>query len=344
MTDTNIAAYCAPQDPGTGVPSGSADRTSAVFEALMGQAVGTDYVANGVEFSNIVTSTDDSNGNGQVTLTAGHCYMSESGNQFQSGSQTDYNQTLPSGSDHIYVVVLPDPVTINLNDADTQNELFLALDPAANDSVYVRHGSGESDPEGTDGHVALHLGHVDTTDGSTVRHNDLAATGFRELTAAEKAAAPSYSTDSDAPQDTLYHHSGEDELRYKTSGGAVLGRGYERTRYEHSYTIPMGQIPTGTHSAIPYRVPDGTTLEVYMWGVHDDSIPPQAPTDLDIELYDMTNDSQIAWANTLRNDGDPASPLASAPASGGALDVEFRVTNETGSEVNAGGFVGFKVV
>lgn len=340
MTDTNITAYCAPQDPGTGVPQGSADRTSAVFETLMGQAVGTDYVANGIEFSNVQTTSSG----GQVTLTAGHCYFSESGNEFQSGSQTDYNQTLPAGSDHVYVVVLPDPVTITLNDADAENEIFIAIDPTTNDSVYVRHGSGETHPEDTSNHPGIHVGHVDTTDGSTVRHTDLATTSFREVEAAEKATAPSYSADSDAPTDTLYHQTSEDELRYKTGAGAVLGRGYERVRYEHFVTIPMGQIPNGTHSAVPYQIPDGGTLEVYVWGVRNNDNPPAAPTDLSIELYDMSNDSFIESASTGRESGDPGSPVTATPASGGNKDVQFRVVNETGSEVTAGGYVGFMVV
>lgn len=165
MVDTTVTdAVVFPQDDGTGVADGSEDFNSAGYFGLLAESDGTARVRNGLDFANIVT-TDTSE---TVDVTAGHAFVVEGGNTVQSGSQATYDTTLPSGSDMAYLVVLPTAETGLALDTDVVNDLWVAVDPTTQDSVYIRHGNGLSTP--TD--PSVKLGTVDATDGSTTRAND----------------------------------------------------------------------------------------------------------------------------------------------------------------------------
>lgn len=163
MTDTSVSdAVVFPQDDGTGVTDDSEDFNSAAYFGLIARNVNGEYVANGLGFANIDTTNE------QVDITAGHAFITDPGNQVQSGSQRTYDTSLPGGSDMVYAVVLPTNV-VDLNlDTDATNEIWLAVDPASNDGVYLRHGSGLNAP----GDPSVKLGTVNTSDGSTTRPNE----------------------------------------------------------------------------------------------------------------------------------------------------------------------------
>lgn len=165
MADQTIDdAVAFPQDDGTGVADGSEDYNSAGYLGLLAEWTGGSYVGGGLTFNQVDTTNE------QVDVDAGHAFITEGGNSVQSGSQTTYDTTLPSTSDMTYVVVMPtEEADLNL-DSDTDNDLWLAVNPGSNDDVYIRHGSGLSAP--SDPHVKL--GTVHTGDGTTTRANDTA--------------------------------------------------------------------------------------------------------------------------------------------------------------------------
>lgn len=177
MADTTITdAVVFPQDDGTGVADGNEDFNSAgYFSALskykgIGSYVGEDTSGNATLQFNQVDTTNE-----QVDVDPGYAYITEGSHTVQSGSQRSYDTTLPN--DVPYVVVLPTEVTNLGLGTDTSNDLWLAVDPTANDSVYIRHGSGLSAP--TDPNVKL--GTVDTSTGATTRSNDRASVSVHNL-------------------------------------------------------------------------------------------------------------------------------------------------------------------
>lgn len=174
MTDTTVTdAVCFPQDAGTGVPDESADYDSAAFFSLLSKYKGDgSYVGEDATGSPTLQFAAVDTTNETVDVDAGYAYIVEGGHSVQSGSQTTYDTTLPIGSP--YVVVLPTNVTGLGLGADTDSDLWLAVDPTANDSVYIRHGSGLSVP--TD--PSVKLGTVDSSTGATTRANDLAPASF----------------------------------------------------------------------------------------------------------------------------------------------------------------------
>lgn len=178
MTDTSISdAVVFPQDEGTGVADGSEDYNSAGFFAALsryrgdGSYVGEDTSGSPtLQFSNVDTTNETAD------VGTGFAYIMEGGASVQSGAQQSYDTTLPVSVP--YVVALPSSITLSL-DTDTTNEIWLAVDPTANDSVYIRHGSGLSAPSDP----SVKLGTVNTSDGSTTRTNDLSDTTVDNLDA-----------------------------------------------------------------------------------------------------------------------------------------------------------------
>jgi hypothetical protein len=161
MTDTTVSdAVVTPQDDGTGVADGSEGFISAGKTGVLSQSLGSDYVDTGLTFANVDTTNE------QVDVAAGVAYITESGNSIQSGAQKAYDRTLPS--DMVYAVILPTDVTDLALGTDTDNDVWLAVDPTSPDAVYLRHGSGLSAPSDP----SLKLGTVNTSDGSTTRAND----------------------------------------------------------------------------------------------------------------------------------------------------------------------------
>jgi hypothetical protein len=168
MADTNLVdAVVFPQDDGSGVADGQEDYDSAGWFALLsrykgdGNYVGEDTTGNPTLQFNDVDTT-----NNEFDIGTGYAYINDSVS-VQSGAQTSYDTNLPN--DVPYVVTLPDEVTNLSLDAGT-NDVWLAVDPTANDSVYVRHGGGLSAPSDP----SVKLGTIDASTGSDTRPNDLA--------------------------------------------------------------------------------------------------------------------------------------------------------------------------
>lgn len=171
MTDQTLPdAVAFPEDDGTGVSDGDEDYDSAAYFSLLskykgdGTYVGEDTSGSAtLQFANVDTTNE------QVDIGTGYAYIMDSGNSVQSGSQTSYDTTLPV--DNPYVVILPNTVVDVDLDADSVNDIWLAVDPTTNDNVYLRFGSGLSAPSDP----SIKLGTVDTSSGSTTRPNDLAS-------------------------------------------------------------------------------------------------------------------------------------------------------------------------
>lgn len=177
MTDTTVSgAVVFPEDDGTGVTDGSEDYNSAGYFSLLAKYKGDGtYVAEDssgnatLQFANVDTTNET------VDVESGYAYIMDSGTSVQAGSQTTYNTTLPNETP--YVVILPNNETGLGLGTDTGNDLWLAIDPTSNDSVYIRHGSGLSAPSDP----SVKLGTVNSSDGSTTRPNDLATTSIDTL-------------------------------------------------------------------------------------------------------------------------------------------------------------------
>lgn len=180
MTDTTVSdAVVFPQDEGYGVPDGSEDYISGGFLGAMARYADGTYVDEGMNFANVDTTNE------QVDVTAGVAFIDVSTVSVQSGSQTSYDTTLPSGVP--MVVVMPTSVADLGLGADTGNDLWLAVDTSQQDTVYIRHGSGLSAP--TD--PSVKLGTVDSSDGSTVEANRDAAVTYRSADAEDMTASNS---------------------------------------------------------------------------------------------------------------------------------------------------------
>lgn len=176
MTDTTISdAVVFPEDEGTGVADGSEDFDSAGYYGSIGRALDTAYVDTGLSFTNIDTS------NNTVDVTSGIAFLPMSSVDVQSGSQSNYDTTLPS--DIVAVVALPSNVT-GLSLAGTSvNDLWLAFDPSTNDGAYIRHGNGLTAPSDP----SVKLGTVDTNDGSVSRVNDGASVEANDIVFTERS-------------------------------------------------------------------------------------------------------------------------------------------------------------
>lgn len=183
MTDTNIAdALVFPEDEGTGIPKNKEDRTSAGHHALLAQHLQGSYVGQGVGFANVDTAGDS------VDITQGHAFIEISNVTVQSGGGPSYDTTLPNPV--VLAVVLPSDVTDLSLDTDAVNDVYLAVDAAANDGAYLRHGSSVSAPSDP----SVKLGTVDTASGDTTRPNDdadvSAASGDFETLTTDDAQFP----------------------------------------------------------------------------------------------------------------------------------------------------------
>lgn len=194
MTDTTISdAVAWPQDDGTGVSDGSEDYNSAAYFSLISRYKGDGtYVGEDVTGSATLQFNDVDTTNEQVDVGSGHAYINESGKSVQEGSQTGYNTTLPV--DVPYVVILPSEVVDLPLDTDTTNDVWLAVDPANQDDVFIRSGSGLNAPSVPN----VKLGTVDSSDGSTTRANDFANPTVEDLTAGtitDKSSNTTYDVD-----------------------------------------------------------------------------------------------------------------------------------------------------
>ena len=161
MAETTVSdAVVFPQDQGTGVPPGNEDFNSAGHFGSLTRNIDGEHVGNGLTFTNIDTANDT------FDLTSGYVFVTQSSVDVQSGANATHDTTLPN--DIITVVTLPSDVTGLSLDSDSVNDVYLFFASSAQDDVKIRHGSSVSVPSGP----SVHLGTIDTSDGSTTRAND----------------------------------------------------------------------------------------------------------------------------------------------------------------------------
>jgi len=173
MPTTTIAdAVVFPQDPGTSPsdtigfatdpPSGAAFALHAAYQSGAGN-----YVLGGEDGS--LAFTVDS-ANDELTIDPGVCYITQdaTGTRVQSETGTNYDVDLPGTVTIVYVVIIPTAVTVAL-DADSENTVYLSVDPDTRNSATAHAGNGL----GTPSDPAIELGTVDSAAGTVVeRVND----------------------------------------------------------------------------------------------------------------------------------------------------------------------------
>jgi len=152
MTDTNITAVVNPEDIGTGVSEGDEDFISAGFDMI--PEPNTSAIINGLGF------TADF-GAPSFDLANGVAYVETSGTEVQGGSQTTYDTTVP-GNQYQHVIVPSNVTGLSLDD-NAVNEIWIAHDRTNQDSAFIRHGSGLSEPA----EPSHKLGEIDTTGDTT---------------------------------------------------------------------------------------------------------------------------------------------------------------------------------
>lgn len=177
MTETTITdGIVWPEDKGTGAPveADNGDWTSA---GHLGTAIGArgrgSYVAAGLDISYNPSNTT-------IDISGGLAFIRYAG-LIDVQSTT---QAYDTAWDHPMLFVVSVPSVSNLSlDASAANDVYIALDPTATDSVRYRYGSSVSAP--SDPHIALAT--VDTGAGTvaqTAREPDLSV---GELTASGPA-------------------------------------------------------------------------------------------------------------------------------------------------------------
>lgn len=316
MTDTVISdGLRYPQDEGIGsIQDGNETWSSAGYLGALGGAAGYNgFVEQGLSFANHDGAND------QFDLTAGRAFVQVSSVDVQTalgGTQVPaYQQTM--GSPVLVMLELPTGAT-DLSATDSSlNDVWIAyaidgsVTGVSAGDVYIRHGTGLSAPP----HPSIKIGQVNPDDSSQdTRANDGTPTGFL---AADNVTI---STDS-----------------FLTGGGTVslggsLNVGLDDTARLRQVAIPLTEIQDGnTAIGLQKLIPSGKTIRVVEAGVTDDA--ENTPSGLTIEVRDVTNAADVFSQSTKHAEG---TPLASKS---GAIDVQFRVNNGTGSTVNASGYV-----
>lgn len=92
-------------------------------------------------------------------------------------------------------------------------------------------------------------------------------------------------------------------------------------------------LQDGEHTAIRVNVPSGRTLKVWYVGVQNELN--NAPTNLKAVVRDETNSTDIVSENAKFSSGQPLAEKA------GAIDIECRARNDTGSEQEVSGYFNF---
>lgn len=186
-TQTITDAVVVPQDPGTGIDNAD-DVLSAGVAALLARYEEGTYVDEGLAFANIDAANDE------VDVTSGIAFIeddlssttSERGSggraQIQSTRVSGYDTEIPA--DQAYLVIVPTDQTDLGLDADAENDVYLSVDPTAQNSATLHFGSSINAPSDP----SIELGTVDSSDGSVVaRPSDDAAVTRRSMTAVEGA-------------------------------------------------------------------------------------------------------------------------------------------------------------
>lgn len=186
-----------PQDPGTS-PSGTigfaTDPPSGASFALHAayQSGAGNYVLNGENGSlgfTVDSATDE------LTIDPGVCYITQdaTGTSVQSQTGTTYDVPLPGTVSIVYAVIVPTAVTVAL-DTDSENTVYLSVDPDTRNSATAHAGAGL----GTPADPAIELGTVDSAAGTTVERVNDRPDGVYDVIDANAVSAES-ATVTDAP-------------------------------------------------------------------------------------------------------------------------------------------------
>lgn len=117
------------------------------------------------------------------------------------------------------------------------------------------------------------------------------------------------------------------EMRFSGKGGGFSG---EHKQSLVTDTVKITQLADTDYVDIPMYIPDGRTLYVWLWGVRTDT--QTTPAGLTAQLHDHELDVIIDSANTEFEIGNPLTSLE------GPADASLRVYNDTGNQLNAGGY------
>jgi len=207
-TQTITDAVVFPQDPGTSPNDGIAfatDPPSGASWALHAQykSGGGDYVLNS-ESGSLGFTVDDVND--ELTIAPGVCYIKQAAGSLSVQSETGstYDVDLTNNVEIVYAVLVPTSVTVGL-DADTTNDVYIAVNPDTRNSATVTTGNAISEP--TD--PSILLGVVDSTDGSVIsRANDNPDGSYDALKAADSISVDDYRLNPNTVQTPTSYQSG----------------------------------------------------------------------------------------------------------------------------------------
>lgn len=105
--------------------------------------------------------------------------------------------------------------------------------------------------------------------------------------------------------------------------------------------LPITELADTDFADLTIPVPDGSTLEVYLWGCRTAS--GTTPAGLTVQLVDAGGTTQ-ASANTARS-ASTSSPVASLANDSGSISYyRLRLDNSTGGAVDAGAVFGYQVI
>lgn len=114
---------------------------------------------------------------------------------------------------------------------------------------------------------------------------------------------------------------------------------------DHPERPPITELGDTQSVEIPILVPNGSTLEVFLWGAFDVS-DGSSPTGLTAELLDGADTVQAS--ESTANNQDASTPVASHSNSSGSQSVfKLRAYNGTGAAINSPGVgcaFGYRVV
>lgn len=116
-------------------------------------------------------------------------------------------------------------------------------------------------------------------------------------------------------------------MRFSGEGG---GFGGEHKQSLVTDTVKMTQLADTDYVDIPVYIPAGKTLYIWFWGVRTDM--QTTPQGLTAQLYNHGLDLVVNSANTRHDTGNPLASLD------GPVDASLRVSNQTGGQLNAGGY------
>lgn len=214
MAETTVSdAVVFPQDQGTGVAGGNEDFNSAGYFGSLARNVDGEHVGNGLTFTNIDTTNDT------FDLTSGYVFIRQSAVDVQSGANATHDTTLPD--DIIVVVALPSDVTGLSLDSNAVNDVYLYFASSAQDDATVRHGSSVSEPAGP----GVHLGTIDSSDGSTTRDIDYSSPELADVTFPELGGATFSGHDHSETDLTLVPNAGLTNSDVTVTAGNALSNG-----------------------------------------------------------------------------------------------------------------------